>query len=110
LQDYWVSYVLTQGDVRLVLTGGLSADSDIVQQVAKHGDSVKDIAFAVEDVWEVFENAISAGARPLLAPTPFYDDNGRVIKATIAAYNDTVHSFVQRQTYDGPFLPRLPPD
>jgi len=100
-----VSYVLAQGEVRLVVTGGLTPESEIVQHVAKHGDSVKDIAFAVENVWDVFETAVDAGARPLLAPTTFEDAHGRVTKATIAAYNDTVHSFVQRETYNGAFLP-----
>ncbi|HEU4325464.1 MAG TPA: 4-hydroxyphenylpyruvate dioxygenase [Roseiflexaceae bacterium] len=100
-----ISYVLAQGEVRLVLTGGLNAESPIVQHVARHGDSVKDIAFAVENVWEVFQNAIDAGARPLQPPTVYEDANGRVIKATIAAYNETVHTFVQRDTYAGPFLP-----
>lgn len=100
-----VSYVLAQGEIRLVVTGGLSPESEIVHHVSRHGDSVRDIAFAVRDVREVYENAIAAGARSILPPTAYADEHGQVMKAMIAAYNDTVHTFVERQTYDGPFLP-----
>ena len=33
------------------------------------------------------------------------DENGSVIVATVATYGDTVHTFVQRVDYTGPFLP-----
>jgi len=33
------------------------------------------------------------------------DENGRAVIASIAAYGDTLHTFVQRTSYDGPFLP-----
>ena len=41
----------------------------------------------------------------ILAPTTNSDTNGRIIKATIATYGDTVHSFIQRDGYSGPFMP-----
>jgi 4-hydroxyphenylpyruvate dioxygenase len=37
-------------------------------------------------------------------PTRLQDEYGCVYKATVAAYGDTVHSFVQRDAYQGPFL------
>ena len=40
------SYVLEQGDIRLVLTSGLRSDSDICKWAAVKGDSVKDVALA----------------------------------------------------------------
>ena len=43
------SYVLEQGEIRLVLTSGLRADSEIVRFAAKHGDAAKDIALQVPD-------------------------------------------------------------
>ncbi|HEX6288447.1 MAG TPA: 4-hydroxyphenylpyruvate dioxygenase [Herpetosiphonaceae bacterium] len=99
------SYVLTQGDIRLVLTGSLDGNSPIAEHVKIHGDSVKDIAFEVDDATAVFEAAVRHGARPVLEPTVFEGQKGRVIKATIAAYGDTVHSFVQRNEYEGIFFP-----
>ena len=38
------SYVLEQGDIRLVVTSGLREDSEIAQFAARHGDGAKDIA------------------------------------------------------------------
>jgi 4-hydroxyphenylpyruvate dioxygenase len=44
-----VSYLLEQGQVRIVLTAALRPDGDIVDHVRRHGDGVKTIALAVED-------------------------------------------------------------
>jgi 4-hydroxyphenylpyruvate dioxygenase len=99
------SFVMQQGDIRLVLTGAFDADSPISEHVKLHGDSVKDIAFEVEDATAVYEAAIRHGAKSVLEPTVFEGQKGRVIKATIAAYGDSVHSFVQRNEYEGVFFP-----
>jgi 4-hydroxyphenylpyruvate dioxygenase len=99
------SYVLQQGSIRLVLTGSFDGDSPIAEHIKIHGDSVKDIAFEVDDVAAVFETAVSHGARVVMEPTVFEGQKGRTIKATIAAYGDTVHSFVQRNEYEGVFFP-----
>jgi 4-hydroxyphenylpyruvate dioxygenase len=105
VRDY-ASYVVAQGNIRLVLTGGLTSSSPISEHVKHHGDSVKDIAFVVEDAAHVFEMAVCHGARPVMEPTEFEDEDGVVIKATIGAYGNTVHSFVQRNNYRGIFFPQ----
>lgn len=33
------------------------------------------------------------------------DDNGSVLVASVKTYGDTIHTFVQRIDYKGPFLP-----
>src|SRR5205807_664919 len=38
------------------------------------------------------------------------DDHGRVTTASIATYGDTIHTFVERGAYDGPFLPGFRPE
>src|SRR5947207_15305789 len=43
------SYVLEQGEIRLVLTSGLRGDSEICRFAALHGDGVRDIALRVPD-------------------------------------------------------------
>ncbi len=43
------SYLLEQGQIRLVLTSSLQPDSPIAEHVRTHGDGVKAIALAVED-------------------------------------------------------------
>ena len=104
-----VSHVVEQGRVRLVLTGALSSDTDIARQHAKHGDGVKVIALGVPDVDHAYREAVSRGATGLVAPHDTRDAHGIVRLAEIAAYGDTVHRFVDRTEYDGPFLPGFAP-
>ena len=100
-----VSFVVEQGNIRLVLKSGLGPNSPIADHVNLHGDGVKDIAFTVDDATHVFEEATKRGGCHIMEPTVFEDQKGQVIKAPIAAYGDTVHSFIQRDAYDGVFFP-----
>jgi 4-hydroxyphenylpyruvate dioxygenase len=100
-----VSILLEQNDIRLLLTAPQGPESAIAEHVSIHGDSVKDIAFLVDDVKMAFNQVVAHGAKPVAEPTRLQDNHGHVLKATVAAYGDTVHSFVQRDAYRGPFLP-----
>jgi len=100
-----VSIVVEQGRIRLVLTAAQGPDGPIADHVKLHGDGVKDIAFLVDDVEEVFNQVVDAGARPVTPPVVLKDGDHAIRKATVAAYGDTVHSFVERGDYTGPFLP-----
>jgi 4-hydroxyphenylpyruvate dioxygenase len=100
-----VSYLLEQNKLRFVLTASLVPDDEISRHVALHGDGIKDIAISVADARAAFEAALAGGARPLLEPSVLEDAGGRIVKATIATYGDTVHSFVQRDGYGGIFMP-----
>ncbi|HWS53157.1 MAG TPA: 4-hydroxyphenylpyruvate dioxygenase [Pyrinomonadaceae bacterium] len=104
-----LSVALRQNDVRLLLTSGLTPDGPVAAHVNRHGDSVKDIAFAVDDAEAVFEAAVSRGARPVAEPEALEDEQGRVVRASVAAFGDTVHSFVERADFGGPFLPAYRP-
>jgi 4-hydroxyphenylpyruvate dioxygenase len=100
-----VSRVLRQGDVRLVLSGALSSGSEIASHHARHGDGVKVIALAVPDVDAAYGEATSRGAPGLVKPFSLEDEHGSVRIADVATYGETVHRFVDRSAYDGPFLP-----
>jgi 4-hydroxyphenylpyruvate dioxygenase len=99
------SYVLEQGSVRLVLTSGLRPEDSVSQHVNLHGDGVRDVAFSVPDVHALFDRATSRGARAVEEPVALEDASGVVVKATIGAFGDTIHTFVQRSGYTGPFAP-----
>ncbi len=99
------SYVLQQGKVRFVLTTALRSDSEIAQHVHKHGDGVRAIALWVDDARSAWLETTSRGARSLQEPTEFTDDDGRVVTSSIAAYGDTLHTFVERKDYTGVFFP-----
>ncbi|HMH13609.1 MAG TPA: 4-hydroxyphenylpyruvate dioxygenase [Edaphobacter sp.] len=99
------SYVLQQGKVRFVLTTALRPDSDIARHVHTHGDGVHAIALWVDDARQAWIETTSRGARSIQEPTEHADHNGRVTTASIGAYGDTIHTFVDRTHYTGAFLP-----
>jgi len=100
-----VSYALRQGSTTLVVTGALGPEGAIAAHVAAHGDGVRRIALAVDDAVEAFHAAVSRGAVAVDEPAKFEDDHGVVVCATVATYGDTVHTFVDRSAYTGPFFP-----
>jgi len=99
------SYVLQQGKVRFVLTTALRSNSEIAAHVHLHGDGVKVIALWVDDARQAWTETTARGARSVQEPKRLSDSNGHVTTASIAAYGDTVHTFVERNDYSGPFLP-----
>jgi len=99
------SYVVQQGKVRFVLTTPLRPDSDIAAHIAKHGDGVRSIALWVDDARKAWEETTKRGGRSVEEPRVLEDEHGRAVVASIAAYGDTLHSFIERGDYNGPFLP-----
>lgn len=99
------SYVLQQGKIRLVLTSSLVPDSDISRHHALHGDGVKVLALWVDDARKSFDETVKRGARPAMEPTVLRDEHGEVVLSAIHTYGETIHQFVQRTDYKGPFLP-----
>src|SRR5438445_5763961 len=99
------SYLVEQGEVRLVVTAALSPSSPVAAHVRAHGDGVRDIAFAVSRASDVYRVALARGAIGLQAPWTERDSSGTIRRATIATYGDTQHTFVERERYTGPFAP-----
>ncbi|MEM1330176.1 MAG: 4-hydroxyphenylpyruvate dioxygenase [Planctomycetota bacterium] len=99
------SYLLTQGNIRLLLTSGLGKDHPAQQEVMKYGDGVKDIALNVADATAAYERAISNGGKSAYEPVTYSDETGTVTMAGIQSYGRAVHSFVSRTGgYDLPTL------
>src|SRR6266516_4530365 len=103
------SYVLEQGDIRLVVTSGVREDSEVTRFACKHGDGAKDIALRVPDAKEAYRQTVQRGAHGIAEPHWVEDDLGKVELATIATYGDVVHTFVNRSHYDGVYLPGYVP-
>jgi 4-hydroxyphenylpyruvate dioxygenase len=95
------SYVLEQGDIRFVVSGALSADSPIAEHVRQHGDGVHDLAWRVVDAAAAFRAAVDRGALPVREPWTEADERGTLELAQVAAFGDTVHTFVNRTGYEG---------
>jgi 4-hydroxyphenylpyruvate dioxygenase len=103
------SFVLQQNKIRFVLTSGLRSNSHIASHVHRHGDGVKVLALWVDDARKSFHETTSRGAIPVSDPQVLTDDFGQVVTASIKTYGDTVHTFVERENYKGPFLPGYEP-
>ena len=99
------SYVLAQDDIRLVLSTPLGPEDPMSEKLRLHGDGVLDIAFLVEDVDACFAQAVDRGAKVARAPYDMVDRNGRVRRAKLQAYGDTLHSLISLADYSGEFLP-----
>jgi 4-hydroxyphenylpyruvate dioxygenase len=59
----------------------------------------------VADAEAAFAEAVRRGAVPVRSPWEETDDHGVLRRATIAAYGETVHSFVERSAYSGVHAP-----
>ncbi|MDH4058160.1 MAG: 4-hydroxyphenylpyruvate dioxygenase [Cyclobacteriaceae bacterium] len=103
------SYVLKQNKVTLVLTTSLQPDSKISEHVKKHGDGVKVLALWVDDATKSFQETILRGAETEEEPQTLTDEFGKVVVSSIKTYGETIHRFVERKNYKGPFLPGYKP-
>ncbi|NBV57463.1 MAG: 4-hydroxyphenylpyruvate dioxygenase [Bacteroidetes bacterium] len=99
------SYVLQQDKIRLVLTSPLKSGTDIGRHIESHGDGVKVVALWVPDARVAYDEAIKRGAKHYMSPTTDEDADGKVVRSGIYSYGETVHIFVERQDYNGVFLP-----
>jgi 4-hydroxyphenylpyruvate dioxygenase len=99
------SYALRQNDIIFVLNTPLGSSPPLNDHLRRHGDGVRDIAFGVDDAKLAWEHTTSRGATSFQEPTTQSDEHGEVITAAIKTYGDTVHTFVQRGDYQGPFMP-----
>ncbi len=53
------------------------------------------------------DQTVSRGAKSYMKPTKMTDEHGEVIMSGIHTYGDTVHLFIERKNYNGPFHARL---
>lgn len=90
------SYLLTQGNIRLLLTSGLTEQHPASQEVARYGDGIKDVAFTVDDAVAAYEQALANGAQSAYEPREVSDEHGTVVSAGIHSFGRLVHSFVSR--------------
>lgn len=103
------SYVLEQGKIRLVLTTALRPDHPVADHVKIHGDGVKVLALWVDDAKAAYQATLSRGAKSAIEPHTLSDENGSVTLSAIHTYGETIHMFVERGEYSGPFLPGYKP-
>src|SRR5689334_11004284 len=112
--EFWVGnakqsayfYEHAMGFTRTAYAGpetALREDHEITKHHARHGDGVRDIALTVPDATEAYRQAVSRGARGVVEPHRVEDEHGALELAAIATYGETIHTFVNRSDYAGPF-------
>jgi 4-hydroxyphenylpyruvate dioxygenase len=99
------SYAVRQHKLTFVFTTPLRSGNDMADHIYKHGDGVKVLALKVEDATQAWRETTRRGAKEYMAPVTLKDENGEVVLSGIHTYGDTVHVFVERKNYQGPFLP-----
>lgn len=101
------SYLLTQGNIRILLTTGLTPDHPSLEEVRLYGDGVKDVAMTVHDAGAAYERALKNGAESAYEPREYTDEHGTVVMAGIKTYGRAIHTFVSRRGgYDLPEVKR----
>src|SRR5574342_985295 len=63
------SLLLSNGDIRILLTTGVAADHPASRYVSRHGDGVGVIAFACDDVAATYAEVLARGGTGLTPPT-----------------------------------------
>uniref|UniRef100_A0A665X0F5 4-hydroxyphenylpyruvate dioxygenase n=1 Tax=Echeneis naucrates TaxID=173247 RepID=A0A665X0F5_ECHNA len=105
-----VSHAVKQGKIIFVFSSALNpGNKEMGDHLVKHGDGVKDVAFAVEDCDLLVQKAREGGAVIIKEPHTLEDKNGKVRLAVLQTYGDTTHTFVERTGYTGLFLPGFHP-
>ena len=100
------SYVLRRNDITFVVTGALGADSEIAEHVHRHGDGVKDIAFAVDDATKSWQETTKRGAKSAMEPSAIDGgEDGVLRRSAVYTYGSVRHSFIERADYHGAFAP-----
>ena len=99
------SYVLEQGSIRFVLSTPYTPHDEMAAHIMLHGDGVKVIALAVDDVEQAYRETTGRGAKGLSGPQESHDDFGVLRTASIAGYGQTAFQFIERHDYTGAFKP-----
>ena len=99
------SYVVQQEKLTFVFTTALKTCDAIAGHVHLHGDGVKVLALRVDDAASAWKETTKRGGKSYQEPIRSTDDFGEVVTSGIYTYGETVHLFVERKNYKGPFQP-----
>ena len=99
------SYVVRQNKLTFVLTTPIRSGNEIADHIYKHGDGVKFLALRVDDATDAWYQTTKRGGKSYKEPQKLKDDQGEVVISGIHTYGDTVHLFIERRNYSGPFMP-----
>lgn len=88
--------MVTAGSVTFLFCSPTQPQSPIADYLQRHPCGVADVAFQVADIREMVERAVAAGATLLQPIQTEYQADGCLRWATIAAWGDLTHTFIER--------------
>lgn len=103
------SYVLRQHKLTLVLTTPLRPHNELADHIYLHGDGIKVLALKVADARNAWLETTRRGAVSYMEPKTLQDAEGELVMSGIHTYGDTVHLFIERENYNGAFMPGYRP-
>jgi len=92
------AHVVGQGRINFLLAEpqGRGPEADFLRaQLEKHGNGVRDVAFRVKDARHALAEAGRRGAKVVRA----IDEHEQFVGGSIAAYGDTIHTFIERKPH-----------
>lgn len=100
------SHAVRQNKIIFVFESALTPNNqEMGDHLVTHGDGVKDVAFTVEDLDGIMKVARERGVTIVKDIWEEEDEGGKVRFGRVQTYGDTTHTFVERDNYNGLFLP-----
>lgn len=109
------SVLLAAGDIRLLLSTGLTPNQDATKAVAARGDAVHDVALSLYDVEAAYARILHSGLEPDHLPVDLYgsDEHKVMSLVPVTTKDDVLHTLLSRTDgvpSDGPtFAPGFGP-
>ena len=92
-----------------MVSAAYGPSSEIAAHHLVHGDGVKVIALAVDDVAQAHRETTARGGVSAWAPREERDEHGVLRTSAIRTYGEVLHVFVDRSDYHGAFAPTYRP-
>ncbi|MGN9917488.1 4-hydroxyphenylpyruvate dioxygenase [Micromonospora palomenae] len=99
------SLLLSQGDIRMLLTSGLTAGHPASTYVQRHGDGIAVVALEVGDAAGAYAELVARGATGVSAPRTWTGADAEVVTAEVGGFGDVLHRLVERRGDRTEFLP-----
>ncbi|XP_026327589.1 4-hydroxyphenylpyruvate dioxygenase-like [Hyposmocoma kahamanoa] len=104
-----LSYAVRLNKIIIVFESPITPEGVMAKDLLVHGDFVKDVAFAVQDLDKLVKKAKEGGAEIVKGVTEEGDENGKVRYAVLKTYGDNTHTLIDRSKYTGILLPGYQP-
>ncbi|NET64143.1 MAG: 4-hydroxyphenylpyruvate dioxygenase [Moorea sp. SIO1G6] len=94
--DHTYTEVVKSGSITFLISSPLTSASPIAEFLRLHPPGVADIAFLVEDLEAVIENASAQGNQVVQPPQEQFQRQGRLKWSQIPSWGSLVHTLVER--------------